>query len=175
MTSNKCYDQYGFPVTHLTQWDSNVILKIHNYKCDVAPIVHFSTEQSESSKTVRSTLEDSVVSVVVPNSLLIEKGVLDVCVFQYDEATDDGHVVRRYRLPIMSKPRPDDYEYVDNTEVIELSSLSVRLEALIAEAEEKIGELEAAYDSTVQSIRDDIADDVANLNQSISDNARKRF
>ena len=177
MTSNKCYDQYGFPVTHLTQWDSNVILKIHNYKCDVAPIVHFSTEQSESSKTVRSTLEDSVVSVVVPNSLLIEKGVLDVCVFQYDEATDDGHVVRRYRLPIMSKPKPDDYEYVDNTEVIELSSLSVRLEALIAEAEgavdEKIGELEAAYDSTVQSIRDDIADDVANLNQSISDNRDK--
>ena len=81
MTSNKCYDQYGFPVTHLTQWDSNVILKIHNYKCDVAPIVHFSTEQSESSKTVRSTLGDSVVSVVVPNSLLIEKGVLDVCVY----------------------------------------------------------------------------------------------
>ena len=48
MTSNKCYDQYGFPVTHLTQWDSNVILKIHNYKCDVASIVHVSTEQSKS-------------------------------------------------------------------------------------------------------------------------------
>lgn len=177
MTSNKCYDQYGFPVTHLTQWDSNVILKIHNYKCETAPIVHFFTEQSESSKTVRSTLENGVISVIVPNSLLTEQGTLDVCVFQYDEATDDGHVVRRYRLPIAAKPKPDDYEYIDNTEVIELSTLSIRLEALIAEAEGavdvKIGELEAAYDSSVQSIKDDIADDVANLNQSIADNRDK--
>ena len=174
MTSKNCYDQYGFPVVHLTQWDSNTILKMYNYKCDVAPIVHFSIDGDKSSKTVRSTIENGVVSVVVPNSLLTEPGTLNVCVFQYDEATDDGHVVRRYKLPIEAKPKPDDYEYIDNTDVIELSTLSIRLEALIAEAEGavdiKIGELKDAYDSTVQSIKDDIKEDVANLNKSISDN-----
>ena len=177
MTSNKCYDQYDFPITHLTQWDSNVILKMHNYKFDTAPIVHFFTENSATSKTVRATLENEVVSVVVPNSLLLEPAILDVCVFQYDSATDDGHVVRRYKLPIAAKPKPDDYEYVDNTEVIELSSLGIRLEALIAEAEGavdvKIGELEAAYNQKVQDIKDDIADDVRNLNQSIASNRNK--
>ena len=177
MLTNKCYDQYGFPITHLTQWDSNVMLRIYNYKYGVAPIVHFFTDKSESSKTVRATLEDGVVSVVVPNCLLTETGILDVCVFQYDSATDDGHVVRRYKLPIAAKPKPDDYEYVDNTEVIELSSLGIRLEALIAEAEGavdvKIGELEAAYDQKVQDIKDDIADDVRNLNQSIASNRNK--
>ena len=174
MFTNKCYDQYDSPITNLTQWDSNVILHIHNYKYNSAPIVHFFTEESESSKTVRSTLSDGVVSVVVPNALLLSPGNLDICVFQYDNETDDGHVVRRYKLPIAAKPKPDDYEYVDNTEVIELSTLSIRLEALIAEAEgavdTKIGELKEAYDDTVQSIRDDIEEDVAKLNKTISDN-----
>lgn len=174
MFTNKCYDQYDSPITNLTQWDSNVILHIHNYKYNSAPIVHFFTEESESSKTVRSTLSDGVVSVVVPNALLLSPGNLDICVFQYDNETDDGHVVRRYKLPIAAKPKPDDYEYVDNTEVIELSTLSIRLEALIAEAEgavdTKIGELKEAYDDTVQSIRDDIEEDVAKLNKAISDN-----
>lgn len=173
MLSNKCYDQYDFPITNLTQWDSNVILHMHNYKFSAAPVVHFFTEHSESSKTVRATLEDNVVSVVVPNSLLLESGNLDICVFQYDSVTDDGHVVRRYRLPIAAKPKPDDYEYVDNTEVIELSSLGIRLEALIAEAEGavnvKIGELAEAYDKTVQDIKDDIQGDVDALNKTIED------
>ena len=173
MLTTKCYDQYDFIVTHLTQWDTNVILKMHNYKFSAAPVVHFFTEHSESSKTVRATLEDNVVSVVVPNSLLLESGNLDICVFQYDSVTDDGHVVRRYRLPIAAKPKPDDYEYVDNTEVIELSTLGIRLEALIAEAEGavnvKIGELAEAYDKTVQDIKDDIQDDVNALNKTIAD------
>jgi len=177
MTSNKCYDRYGLPVTHMTQWDSNATLMIHNYKCDVAPIIHFSTNKSATSKTVRSTIDSGVVSMVVPNALLLEPGVLDICVFQYDVASDDGHVVRRYKLPILAKPKPDDYEYVENTEIIELSTLSARLEALIAEAEgavnEKIGELESAYNDTVQGIKDDIAEDVENLNTSISENRDK--
>ena len=177
MTTTKCYDKYDSPITHLTQWDSNVILRMHNYKYEVAPIVHFSTENSETSKTVRSELEDGVVTVVVPNVLLLEPATLDVCVFQYDSVTEDGHVVRRYKLPVVAKPKPDDYEYVDNTEVIELSSLGIRLEALIAEAEGavdvKIGELEAAYNQTVQDIRDDIADNVSDLNRSIASNRNK--
>ena len=161
MTSNKCYDRYGIPVAHMTQWDTNVTLMIHNYKCDTAPIIHFSTDKSETSKTVWATIEDDVVSMVVPNILLLEPGVLDICVFQYDVESDDGHVVRRYKLPILAKPKPDDYEYVENTEIIELSTLGARLEALVAEADGavnvRIGELEAAYNSTVQGIKDDIA------------------
>lgn len=177
MTSNKCYDRYGLPVTHMTQWDTNATLMIHNYKCDAAPIIHFSTDKSETSKTVWSTIEDGVVSMVVPNVLLLEPGVLDICVFQYDADSEDGHVVRRYKLPILAKPKPDDFEYVENTEVIELSTLGAKLEALVAEADgavnERVGELEAAYNSTVQKIKDDIADDVNNLNQSIETNRTK--
>lgn len=166
MLANKCYDQYDFPITHLTQWDSNVILRMHKYKCDVAPIVHFFTERSESAKTVTATLDNGVVSVVVPNSLLTESGILDICVFQYDSATNDGHVIRRYKLPIAKKPKPDDYEYIDNADVIELKSLSVQLNNFIAE-------IEANYESIVQGIKDEIKENVEILNQSISDNKIK--
>ena len=177
MLSTKCYDQYGLPIVHLTQWDSNVVLKLYNYKLGTAPIVHFSKENDESSKAVFSTIEDEIVSVVVPNILLTEPGMLDVCVFQYDTKTDDGHVVRRYKIPIAVKPKPDDYEYIDNTDVIELSTLSARLEALIQEATDtiniKISELETDYNTQVQDIKDAIAEDVDNLDTSIAENRDK--
>ena len=66
---------------------------------------------------------------------------------------------------------------IDNTDIIEISTLGLRLEALIAEAREtvdvKINALEGAYNATVQGIRDDIASDVRSLNESITANRNK--
>lgn len=171
----RCFDQYGNLVTNLTQWDSNVILTFKNYKYNTAPVVHFAFPGDESSKTVHGTLENNVASVVVPNIFLTTAGKeLNVFVFQYDNVTDDGHAIYHIQLPVVAKPKPDDYEYVDNTDIIEISTLGIRLAALVAEAEAtintKIGELETAYNQQVQGIKDDIASDVQNLNQSITDN-----
>ena len=172
------YDQYGNIVTNLTQWDSNVILKLRNYKYDAAPVVHFANTGGESSYTVRSTLDDKTVSVVVPN-ILLKTGntIIDVFVFQYDNVSDEGRALYHFTLPVTPKPKPDDYEYVDNTDIIEISTLGLRLEALIAEAEEtvdvKINALESAYNATVEGIKADIADNVRDLNETITANRDK--
>ena len=133
------YDQYGNKVTNLTQWDSNVILQLYDYNYDTAPVVHFSNEHSKSSYTVCSTLNDKTVSVVVPNILLTTADtIIDVFFFQYDSVSNEGRALYHFTLPVTPKPKPDDYEYVDNVEIIELSTLGLRLEALIAEAEETL-------------------------------------
>ena len=162
------YDQYGNKITNLTQWDSNVILKLHNYNYPAAPVVHFANDDSEESYTVHATLEDSVASVVVPNILLTTPGkAINVFFFQYYSVSDEGRVLCHFSLPVAPKPRPNDYEYVDNTEVIELSSLGTKLEALIAEATAtinvKIAELEEAYDTSLGELRNDISEDRAAL------------
>lgn len=175
------YDQYGNNLEGLTQWDSNVILEIHDYPHIEPPIFHFTNKTTNESLTTRSTISEGVVSVVVPNILLTRARPIDVFVFQYDTATDGGRTVYSERLPVQQKQKPNDYEYVDNTDVIELSSLGERLETLISQAEQavtvrianlddKITELDNAYAANVQSIRDDIQDNVNALNQTISDN-----
>lgn len=174
MSFFKLYDQYGVALHNLTQWDSNAIITIPNFAYTSAPMFHFANTAHENSLTVQSTLDKSTVSVVVPNILLTKARPIDIYVFLYDVATEEGRAIDHVTLPVIPKPKPNDYEYVDNTEVVELNSLRLQLEALIAETDRtvtsRVKELSDAYDATVQGIRDDIASDVTNLNNSIAAN-----
>ena len=175
------YDQYGNKLEGLTQWDSNVILEIHDYPHAEPPIFHFTNKTADESLTTRSTISEGVVSVVVPNILLTRSRSIEVFVFQYDTPSNEGRTIYYERLPVRQKQKPNDYEYVDNTDVIELSSLGERLQTLIAEVEHavstritdldgKVTELDNAYAANVQAIRDAIQEDVNSLNKTISDN-----
>lgn len=172
MSSIKCYDKYGQEIDHLTQWDINVSIKIFDFPFDIAPVCHFSSRFDKTSKTVTSTLEDGVVSVQVPNILLTDTKTIKIFVFLYDSEEDTGRTIFVIELPVEPKPKPDDYEYSDNIEIIEITALKARLEALIAQAEQtvtvRIEELANTYQNTITEIRESIADDVLNLNRQIT-------
>lgn len=167
-------DQYGNTIKRLTQWDSNVILTIPNFKYGSAPVFHFNNGTGSTSITVTSVLNEDTVSVVMPNILFTRAKPIEVFVFLYDPKSDEGRTIYQTTIPVTVKPKPDDYEYIDNTEIIEITSLGIRLQALIDEAERSVNvhikELEDSYNNTIQTIRQSIADDVTNLNQSISNN-----
>lgn len=171
------YDQYGNRLENLTQWDSNAIIQITSYPHTVAPVFHFTNHSEDESLTVRSTISQGTVSVVVPNVLLTRSRPIDVFVFQYDSASDEGRTIYHERIPVISKRKPNDYEYIDNTKIIEVSTLQMQLEALIAAAEEtvniRIDDLTNSYDAALQGIKDGISEDVLNLNTSIADNRDK--
>lgn len=166
------YDQYGNTVNELTQWDNNVILTLPNFKYSHAPVFHFSDGTGANSITVSSVLTDGVVTVVVPNIFLTRTRPIDVFVFLYDPNTDEGKTIYKKTISINKKLKPNDYEYIDNTEIIEITTLGIRLQALIDEAEESvhvhIDELKSNYDNAILGIKQAIADDVHNLNQSIT-------
>lgn len=172
MPSIKLYDKYGIEIDHLTQWDMNVTLKIHDFPYDIAPVCHFATRYDKSAKTMTSTLEDNIVSVVVPNIFLKESKAINMYIFLYDIDSNSGRTIYVVNLPVEPKPKPDDYEYKDNSEVISLAGLKVRLEALIAQVEQtinyKIAELENSYENTILEIKSAIAADVENLNTQIT-------
>jgi len=171
MPTVKCYDKYGKEIDHLTQWDINVSLKIHDFEYDIAPVCHFATRFGKTSKTVTSTLSDGVVSVPVPNVLLTENKQITMFVFLYDLEEDTGRTVYEVELPVHSKPKPDDFEFSDNVEIIQISEFKVRLEALVAQAEEmvnvRIGGLEESYQNAINEIKAGIAEDSETLNQKI--------
>ena len=93
-------------------------------------------------------------------------------VFLTDIDGNTGRTIYQVDLPVAPKPKPDDYEYSDNVEVIELNVLRAKLESLIAQTEktldERIDTLENTYQATITEIQDSIRDDVDNLNRQIT-------
>lgn len=173
MTDVKLFDKNGLEIDHLTQWDYNVILQIHDFEYDVAPICHFAKKLDKKALSVASTLSNGVVSVSVPNILLTDnKDYIKMFVFLTDLDGNTGRTIYKVILPVEEKPKPDDYEYSDNVEVIELNVLRAKLESLIEQTEEtltdRIDELENTYKATIVEIKDSIQDDVDNLNKQIT-------
>lgn len=174
MTTIKLFDKNGLEIDHLTQWDYNVKLEIHDFEFDVAPICHFAKRFDKKCLAVTSTLSNGIVTVDIPNILLTEKnpdGRFTMFVFLTDLEGNTGRTIYQVDLPVAPKPKPDDYEYSDNVEIIELSVLRVKLESLIAQTEEtldkRIDELENSYQATIIEIKESIQDDVDNLNRQI--------
>ena len=173
MPTVKCFDKYGKEIDHLTQWDINVCLKIYDFEYEIAPVCHFAARYGKTSKTVTSTLENGTVSVNVPNSMLMDSKDITMFVFLYDLEEDTGRTIYEVSIPVRPKPKPDDFEYSDNIEMIQITALKVRLEALVAQAEEavniKIGSLESSYTNAINTIKESIAEDSETLNQKILD------
>lgn len=173
MANVKLFDKYGNEIDHLTQWDMNVTLKITDFNYDIAPVCHFAKRYDKEAITVTSTLSDNTVSVVVPNILLSDENKraepIKMYVFLYESEEKSGRTIYVIDLPVETKPKPNDYEYEDNVEVVQLSELRVKLEALITKAEEtintKIDELGNSYQATITEIRTAIQADVENLNK----------
>ena len=174
MSDIKCYDKYGIEIDHLTQWDLNVSVKIPNWQYELAPICHFATRFNDTSLTVASTLEDGTVTVEVPNVFLTDTEAVLMYVFLYDPESDSGRTVYTVVFPVHKKKKPNDYEYVDNVDVIEISTLKAQFDVLVAEAEvavhERINSLDSAYTNTILEIKNQIHSDVVNLNKEISTN-----
>lgn len=176
MASVKLFDKYGNEIDHLTQWDMNVTLKITDFNYDIAPVCHFAKRYDKEAITVTSTLSDNTVSVVVPNILLSDENKraepIKMYVFLYESEEKSGRTIYVIDLPVETKPKPNDYEYEDNVEVVQLSELRVKLEALITKAEEtintKIDELSNSYQATIMEIKSSIQADVENLNTQIT-------
>ena len=175
MTTVKLFDKNGLEIDHLTQWDYNIKLEIRDFEFDVAPICHFAKRLDKKCLVVTSTLSNGIVTVDIPNILLTDEnktGQFTMFVFLTDIDGNTGRTIYQVDLPVAPKPKPDDYEYSDNVEVIELNVLRVKLESLIAQTEETLDEridtLENTYQATITEIQDSIRDDVDNLNRQIT-------
>lgn len=174
MKNVKLYDKFGNEINHLTRWDLNVNVRIHDFTYGIAPICHFATRYSDKSMTVTAKLDGDVASVEVPNILLTETETIDMFVFLYDEETDSGRTLYAIHIPVHDKPKPDDYEYSDNYDIVQINVLKAKIEAFLADTEiivkDMMKELEDSYEMQVLEIKNEIHADVVRLNDEISRN-----
>jgi len=124
-----CLNRYGETIRSLSQWDLDQTVYINNTNYPVAPIFHWSNQNTDKALVVQSHYDQNqVLSCIIPNQLMIEPYPI-TCYLYIPETEKGGTVVGMFKLPVRPRPQPNDFEYEDNVEY-------VRLEDLIFEVQE---------------------------------------
>lgn len=137
-----CLDAKEEVITNFTQWDTDQTIKIKNVELESAPLVHFCNKNSKEALVVKSTLVAQTLTVTVPNIILQEGIPLFVYLYYYSASTahpsekTSGRTVAMAKIPVRPRPRPSDYEYVGNIDVVSLAQIEERIEQAIQDMEE---------------------------------------
>lgn len=125
----KVLDEYGNPINKLTQWDMNRIITIDGFEYDVSPTFYFCNTLSDIALRVESQLNNERVTVTIPNKLL----TVDKCVSVYlclcDSNKNIINTIAKFTLPIVKRPKPSDYIYSDDAEIIKIKDLRSKIES----------------------------------------------
>lgn len=108
MAGITCYNIDGTPLSHLTQWDKNIVLVLRGAETSPEPEIHFSNKRSQTAIIVDPEISGDSISVEVPNVLLEDGYPLTVRIYY---TYDDGSSRTRYTkfINVQPKARPDDY------------------------------------------------------------------
>lgn len=153
-----CLDSYGEVITNLTQWDVNQSLTIKNTGLTSAPLFHFCNKNSKEALVVKSTLEDNTITVKIPNILLQEGIPIIVYLYAYSSLTS-GKTLATVKIPVRPRPKPSDYEYVGNIDVISLALIEDRINDVIQSMEDTKKDVEtrvATVEVTIVNLQKEI-------------------
>ena len=152
-----CLDTYGEVITHLTQWDIDQSLIIKNTGLSSSPVFHFYNQNSKEAYVVSSTLENDVITVHIPNVLLQEGIPIVACLYAYSSLTS-GKTLATVKIPVRPRPKPSEYKYVENIDVVSVVQLKKDIADEIASLEDLKVELNQDI-STIKSEFNDIKEE----------------
>ena len=111
------FNTYASYVTDsLYQWDLNQVLSVIGLNLAVVPEVHFSNANMDKAIVRQASMENHVVSVGIPNSLLQDPLTIHAHIGIYEGST--FKVVEKVEIPVIAKERPSDYQIQDADEEI---------------------------------------------------------
>lgn len=135
------FNTYANYVTDsLYQWELNQVLSVTGLNLSVAPEVHFSNANMDRAIVRQAKLENHVISVDIPNSLLQDPLTINAHIGIYEG--DTFKVIELVRIPVIPKKRPLDYQIQDSDE--EIYSF-VRLENMLAQIDDSWRDLNRQY------------------------------
>ena len=108
----------------LYQWDRGQRLLLHGYEAGTR--VDFARCNDNKAVSKYAYSEGEAVFCDIPDTLLMEPSHLHGYVYEIDG--DRGETVREFMLPVIRRPKPEDY--VEPEEVLTWHKLEQRIEAL---------------------------------------------
>ena len=131
------FNAYNTYVTDsLYQWDINQVLKVTGLNLDVIPEVHFSNANMGRAIVKQATLENHVVTVTIPNSLLQAPLKIYAHIGIYEE--DTFKCLEVVEIPIIPRTKPEDYTIEDtDEEIYSFKALENKIENTILSIKEE--------------------------------------
>lgn len=118
------YDKYGKQLTHLTQWDKNVVIQIKDASLSKATNIHFFNCNSKEAMVMSATYKNGALSSQVPNDILTEPHTITGYIW-VDETTKDTNYETKehksvycFRIMVRKRPQPLNQVYEDQKEFI---------------------------------------------------------
>lgn len=124
-----CFDSDGNVLKALYQWDNNQTLTVQGLDMPPIPVFHFCNRLSNLALVVTPTVSGTSVTVNIPNILLQQAEPIIAYVYQ-DTENDGYRTMHAIHIPVIPRPKPDDYEYTDNVDYISVAVLNSRLNTL---------------------------------------------
>ena len=109
----------------LYQWDVNQTFEITGSNLTTAPPIHFGNKAHEDAVIVQSEIVDGVIRVPIPNTLVAEP--FPIYAFLVIIDGDVANTKQVFEIPIVTRPKPADYDFVDDKDVINYEYLSDRI------------------------------------------------
>lgn len=126
-----CFNCYGnYTTDSVYQWDLNHELMIQGVNISAnAPTVHFCNKRSDKAIVVQSEIVEGCIRVQVPNQLLQEPYNIIAYVHTYSD--NNARTIEIVNIPLIRRPKPDDYQFVGNVEIMNFERLESDITDLI--------------------------------------------
>lgn len=170
-----CIDSYGNTLTHLTQWDYNQKLIV---KCDGTDInditqIQFANSKSTDAYCVAVTKQNDNLIADIPNILLTEPYTIYAYIWISDATAGKTQYI--ITIPLKKRPKPQLFEYVENTEIVDVVQIREDVEKIKAELEEKVDKTQYASISQYGIVKISSAGAVGVSNGVISVNTNSTY
>lgn len=151
--STVAYDVDFQEVDKYYQWDTNQKLTAVGIVYTDIPVFHFYNRLSEEAiVVVPGVTPEGELTVDIPNELLRQPEV--IFAYACDSTVEDESlkVIYAGKIPVIPRPKPIDYEYIDNINYPSYASLSARLLKL----ETQVGPTLDAIDDALDGINGEV-------------------
>lgn len=155
------FNAYNSYITDsLYQWDLNQVLKVYGLNLETIPEVHFSNSNMGKAIVRQATIENHVVNVTIPNSLLQEPLRIFAHIGIYEG--DTFKTVEMVEIPVIARKRPEDYTIEDTDEEIysfkelenKIDNALVEVQGTEEEIQNKYNEILNKYNEILDSLDD---------------------
>ena len=124
----------------LYQWDTNQTFQITGSGLTTAPPIHFGNKANEKAVIVQSKIVDGVIEAAIPNTLVAQPYPIYAFLVIIENGVSNTKQV--FEIPIITRPEPADYDFVDDLDVINYEYLSDRIVRFENAVNERVDGLE---------------------------------
>ena len=144
-----CYGTYKTDSVY--QWDQNHILQITGDNVKDISAIHFCNKMSTEAVVVNATLEGDTITASIPNDLLQDP--YNIIAYVHSYSSNNAKTIEVVTIPLIKRPRPSDYQFVDNVEIVNFERLEKDIRDFINLMTGEFEDLTAHVDATLADIQ----------------------